>query len=72
APTFYRYYSTILRALFEHHPELIHNFENSVFPAVCFNCGDTPSSSAISLIDPHQISQRNHYPHCIDHSNALI
>ncbi|KAJ7739351.1 hypothetical protein B0H16DRAFT_1664578 [Mycena metata] len=40
APKLYRYYCRILRALFEHHPELIHIFDNSVFPAVTFNCGD--------------------------------
>ncbi|KAJ7039279.1 hypothetical protein C8F04DRAFT_1254984 [Mycena alexandri] len=40
APKLYRYYCEILRALFEHHPELIHNFSNSVFPAATFNCGN--------------------------------
>ncbi|KAF8215464.1 hypothetical protein K438DRAFT_1482456, partial [Mycena galopus ATCC 62051] len=40
APKLYQYYCKILRALFEHHPELIHNFDNSVFPAMSFNCGD--------------------------------
>ncbi|KAJ7932239.1 hypothetical protein B0H13DRAFT_1593482, partial [Mycena leptocephala] len=40
APKLYQYYCTTLRALFEHHPELIHNFDNSVFPAMSFNCGD--------------------------------
>ncbi|KAJ7892370.1 hypothetical protein B0H13DRAFT_2340164 [Mycena leptocephala] len=40
APKLYQYYCTNLRALFEHHPELIHNFDNSIFPAMSFNCGD--------------------------------
>ncbi|KAF7346870.1 hypothetical protein MVEN_01438900 [Mycena venus] len=40
APKLYHYYCTNLRALFEHHPELIHNFDNSIFPAMSFNCGD--------------------------------
>ncbi|KAJ7023219.1 hypothetical protein C8F04DRAFT_970386, partial [Mycena alexandri] len=40
APKLYRYYCQILRALFEHHPDLIHTFDNSVFPAATFNCGD--------------------------------
>ncbi|KAJ7733635.1 hypothetical protein B0H16DRAFT_1328095 [Mycena metata] len=40
APKLYRYYCKILRALFEHHPELVHNFNNSVFPAATFNCGN--------------------------------
>ncbi|KAJ7021000.1 hypothetical protein C8F04DRAFT_973343, partial [Mycena alexandri] len=40
APKLYRYYCEIMRALFAHHPELIHNFSNSVFPATTFNCGN--------------------------------
>ncbi|KAJ7028086.1 hypothetical protein C8F04DRAFT_964398 [Mycena alexandri] len=40
APKLYHYYCQILRALFEHHPELVHTFDNSVFPAATFNCGD--------------------------------
>ncbi|KAJ7046199.1 hypothetical protein C8F04DRAFT_1248454 [Mycena alexandri] len=40
APKLYNYYCQILRALFEHHPDLIHTFDNSVLPAVTFNCGD--------------------------------
>ncbi|KAF7345963.1 hypothetical protein MVEN_01618800 [Mycena venus] len=40
APKLYKYYCTVLRALFEHQPELVHNFDNSVFPAMSFNCGD--------------------------------
>ncbi|KAJ7277865.1 hypothetical protein C8J57DRAFT_1060712, partial [Mycena rebaudengoi] len=30
---------TELRALFEHHPNLSHNFKKSIFPIVTFNCG---------------------------------
>ncbi|KAJ6452902.1 hypothetical protein DFH09DRAFT_964194 [Mycena vulgaris] len=39
APKLYRYYCTILKALFEKHPGLVHIFDNSIFPAVTFNCG---------------------------------
>ncbi|KAJ7776201.1 hypothetical protein B0H16DRAFT_1712578 [Mycena metata] len=40
APKLYRYYCRILRALFDHHRDLVHIFDNSIFPAVTFNCGD--------------------------------
>ncbi|KAJ6452189.1 hypothetical protein C8R47DRAFT_998163 [Mycena vitilis] len=40
APKLYRYYCQVLRALFEKHPELVHIFSNSIFPATTFNCGD--------------------------------
>ncbi|KAJ7083946.1 hypothetical protein B0H15DRAFT_784520, partial [Mycena belliarum] len=39
APKLYQYFRSILTLLFEHHPELIHNFTNSVFPATTLNCG---------------------------------
>ncbi|KAJ6570657.1 hypothetical protein B0H10DRAFT_1840045, partial [Mycena sp. CBHHK59/15] len=39
APKLYRYYCLILQALFEQEPGLIHNFSNSIFPTVTFNCG---------------------------------
>ncbi|KAJ7155295.1 hypothetical protein C8R46DRAFT_910827, partial [Mycena filopes] len=39
APRLYHYYRDILRGLFRHHPDLIHTFTNSIFPAVTFNCG---------------------------------
>ncbi|KAJ7440333.1 hypothetical protein B0H11DRAFT_1750907 [Mycena galericulata] len=39
APKLYRYYCRVFRGLFEHHPDLILNFENSIFPAATFNCG---------------------------------
>ncbi|KAJ6600899.1 hypothetical protein B0H10DRAFT_2082626 [Mycena sp. CBHHK59/15] len=39
APKLYRYYCLILKALFEQEPGLIHNFSNSIFPVVTFNCG---------------------------------
>ena len=38
-PKVYRYYSLNLRKLFGHHPDLTHNFNNSIFPAVTFNMG---------------------------------
>ncbi|KAJ7130022.1 hypothetical protein C8R43DRAFT_1133993 [Mycena crocata] len=39
APKLYRYYCWVLKALFQHQPELIHLFTNSIFPAATFNCG---------------------------------
>ncbi|KAJ7439022.1 hypothetical protein B0H11DRAFT_2254143 [Mycena galericulata] len=39
APKLYRYYCRTFKALYKHHPELILNFSNSVFPAATFNCG---------------------------------
>ncbi|KAJ7616999.1 hypothetical protein DFH06DRAFT_1012646 [Mycena polygramma] len=39
APKLYRYYCEVLKGLFEHHPELIHLFLNSIFPSATFNCG---------------------------------
>ncbi|KAJ7900457.1 hypothetical protein B0H13DRAFT_2336660 [Mycena leptocephala] len=39
APKLYRYYCRVLKALFEHHPDLIHLFSNSIFPSATFNCG---------------------------------
>ncbi|KAJ7893533.1 hypothetical protein B0H13DRAFT_1625218, partial [Mycena leptocephala] len=40
APKVYGYLCSTLRALFDHHPELVHLFDNSIFPAASFNCGD--------------------------------
>ncbi|KAJ7029622.1 hypothetical protein C8F04DRAFT_1264702 [Mycena alexandri] len=40
APKLYQYYCKVLRGLFQKHPNLIHTFSNSVFPAVTLNCGD--------------------------------
>ncbi|KAJ7136896.1 hypothetical protein C8R44DRAFT_608196 [Mycena epipterygia] len=39
APKLWRYFADTLRALFEHHPGLQHNFSNSIFPACTFNLG---------------------------------
>ncbi|KAJ6619068.1 hypothetical protein B0H10DRAFT_1196856 [Mycena sp. CBHHK59/15] len=50
APKLYRYYCTILKALFDHHPGLVHTFSNSVFPAVTFNLGRTRSASITETI----------------------
>ncbi|KAJ7247596.1 hypothetical protein C8J57DRAFT_1080788 [Mycena rebaudengoi] len=33
-----------LRALFQHHPNLGHNFNNSIFPTVTFNCGPSTAT----------------------------
>jgi hypothetical protein len=38
-PKVYRYYSENLRQLFDHHKYLIHNFDNSIYPAATFNMG---------------------------------
>ncbi|KAJ7093334.1 hypothetical protein B0H15DRAFT_761452, partial [Mycena belliarum] len=39
APKLWRYYVDVLRALFEHHDGLQHNFSNSIFPSATFNLG---------------------------------
>ncbi|KAF8066857.1 hypothetical protein FPV67DRAFT_1670328 [Lyophyllum atratum] len=39
APKLYNYYADILKSVFQHHPNLEHNFDNSIFPACTFNCG---------------------------------
>ncbi|KAF8069136.1 hypothetical protein FPV67DRAFT_1394238, partial [Lyophyllum atratum] len=49
APKLYKYYATTLQALFNHHPNLEHNFTNSVFPACTFNCG--PRTSTCRHVD---------------------
>ncbi|KAJ6507641.1 hypothetical protein DFH09DRAFT_942850, partial [Mycena vulgaris] len=49
APKLYRYYCLILRELFARQPGLIHNFTNSIFPAVTFNCG--PDAVTFSHVD---------------------
>ncbi|KAJ6585959.1 hypothetical protein B0H19DRAFT_927510, partial [Mycena capillaripes] len=38
-PKLYQDYVTDLQALFKHHPNLQHNFTNSILPAVTFNLG---------------------------------
>ncbi|KAJ7017801.1 hypothetical protein C8F04DRAFT_1278755 [Mycena alexandri] len=43
APKLYQYYCKVLRGLFQKHPNLIHTFSNSVFPALTLNCGDAVS-----------------------------
>ncbi|KAJ7610348.1 hypothetical protein FB45DRAFT_761241 [Roridomyces roridus] len=45
APKLYAEYVRDLKALFAHHDGLQHNFNNSIFPAVTFNC----SSNAVSF-----------------------
>lgn len=44
APKLYQYIAGILEALFGKHDGLVHNFENSIFPAISFNCGPTTVS----------------------------
>ncbi|KAF8068575.1 hypothetical protein FPV67DRAFT_1668653 [Lyophyllum atratum] len=38
-PKLYQYYATELDELYRHHPNLEHNFHNSIMPACTFNCG---------------------------------
>ncbi|KAK6978070.1 hypothetical protein R3P38DRAFT_2580491 [Favolaschia claudopus] len=39
APKLYKYYTDTLSSLFERHPEMRHNFTNSIYPAATFNLG---------------------------------
>ncbi|KAG6377652.1 hypothetical protein JVT61DRAFT_14412 [Boletus reticuloceps] len=39
APKIFKEYHEVLKKLFEAHPNLEHNFGNSVFPTATFNCG---------------------------------
>ncbi|KAJ6494504.1 hypothetical protein C8R45DRAFT_1135363, partial [Mycena sanguinolenta] len=48
-PKLFQDYVTDLEALFVHHPELQHNFMNSILPAVTFNLG--PQSAAFEHVD---------------------
>ncbi|KAJ6509618.1 hypothetical protein DFH09DRAFT_915220, partial [Mycena vulgaris] len=54
APKLYRYKATTLKGVFERHPYLKHNFSNSIFPAVTFNCG--PDSATFDHCDYHNLS----------------
>ncbi|KAJ2920416.1 hypothetical protein H1R20_g16678, partial [Candolleomyces eurysporus] len=48
APKLFRFYGTEIGKLFKSQPELQHNFTNSIFPAVSFNCGP------VSISLPHR------------------
>ncbi|KAJ7076282.1 hypothetical protein B0H15DRAFT_955806 [Mycena belliarum] len=54
APKLYQYFCSILTLLFEHHPELIHNFTNSVFPSIALNCG--PDAVTFNHLDHLNLS----------------
>jgi hypothetical protein len=54
APKLFRFYGTELNKLFKSQPELQHNFPNSVFPAVSFNCG--PASVSLPHHDYNNLS----------------
>lgn len=54
APKLYRYYCRVLREIFKRQPELVHNFNNSIFPAVTFNCG--PDAVSLDHLDHLNLS----------------
>jgi len=54
APKLYRYISEILAKLFNHQTGLVHNFSNSIFPAVSFNCG--PTTVSLKHVDSGNLS----------------
>jgi hypothetical protein len=54
APKLYQYISEILAKLFNHQPGLVHNFNNSIFPAVSFNCG--PTTVSLKHVDSGNLS----------------
>lgn len=45
----YRFYAGVLGKLFNHHPTLQHNFQNSIFPAISFNLG--PETVSLDHLD---------------------
>ncbi|KAJ7099163.1 hypothetical protein C8R44DRAFT_584440, partial [Mycena epipterygia] len=49
APKVYKDFAIDLKALFEQLPHLQHNFRNSIFPAVTFNCG--PNTATVEHRD---------------------
>ncbi|KAJ7099321.1 hypothetical protein B0H15DRAFT_771439 [Mycena belliarum] len=49
APKVYKEYADTLQQLFTEYPGLEHNFRNSIFPAVTFNC--SPDSVSLSHVD---------------------
>ncbi|KAJ7604502.1 hypothetical protein DFH06DRAFT_1021105, partial [Mycena polygramma] len=51
APKMAKEYITDLKALFEHHPELRHNYRNSIFPASTYNLG--PATATFNHPDGH-------------------
>ncbi|KAJ7096926.1 hypothetical protein C8R44DRAFT_683670 [Mycena epipterygia] len=54
APKLYRFLCNALQGLFDHQPELVHNFTNSVFPAATFNCG--PDAVTVEHLDHLNLS----------------
>jgi hypothetical protein len=49
APKMAREYIDDLRTLFQHHPELRHNYRNSIFPAATYNLG--PRTVTFNRVD---------------------
>ena len=48
-PKMYKFYAATLGKLFDHFPTLLHNFRNSIFPAISFNLG--PATAALDHLD---------------------
>ncbi|KAJ7167289.1 hypothetical protein C8R43DRAFT_877332 [Mycena crocata] len=53
APKLFKYYCRVLKALFARHPELVHLFNNSIFPSCTFNCG--PDAFTFDHCDFHNL-----------------
>lgn len=51
APKLYENYVKALEKVFEHHPDFMHIFMNSVFPAATFNCGNTISHEQVDNLN---------------------
>ena len=49
APKLYAWLASKLAQLFNHHADLKHNFKNSIYPAVTFNCG--PATACLEHTD---------------------
>ncbi|KAJ2934712.1 hypothetical protein H1R20_g2363, partial [Candolleomyces eurysporus] len=54
SPKLFRHYCQTFDLLFKRHPELVKNFDNSVFPCASFNCG--PASVAHEHYDSNNLS----------------
>jgi hypothetical protein len=54
APKLYQHYAVTLGNLFRHHTGLEHNFKNSIFPAISFNCG--PATVSLEHNDDGNLS----------------
>lgn len=50
----YKFYAGTLGRLFKHFPTLVHNFRNSIFPAISFNLG--PATVSLDHLDYGNLS----------------